>query len=98
MIKARNRHNGSVSTFTPEQWEQVQADPRYSGLFIRENTIEDLPEVKEMRERQAQEALGKKEDTDTVPAASVAETRPKAKASNKSTKPEGDKTGENQPE
>lgn len=56
MIKAKNRKNNVVSEFTPEQWQQVKNDPRYKNIFVEVPTLEALPEVKELRERQAAQA------------------------------------------
>lgn len=56
MVKVKNRNNNVVSEFTTEEWEQVKNDPRYKNIFVEIPTLEALPEVKELRERQAVQA------------------------------------------
>ena len=49
-IKVKNRKNGVFSYFTQKQWDHVQKNPMFDGVFI-EQTPTTPPEVRKLEEK-----------------------------------------------
>lgn len=57
-IRAKNK-NGVISHFTEKEWEDVQKNPLFEGVFTKITTIIP-PEVKELEAKKAEKEQPKK--------------------------------------
>lgn len=57
-VKVRNVNNGTEHSFEREEWEKIKVHPAYKKVFVEIPTLESLPEIQALRQRQKEEAVG----------------------------------------
>ena len=63
-IKVKNRKTGVISYFSDKQWEKVQKNPMFNGVFIV-TTPNVPPEVKVLEDKKKAEQAQPKKGTST---------------------------------
>lgn len=55
MVTIKNRRNGAQSEMTKKEWEELQANPNYNGMFVevKPKTVDEPEEVKQLNKRKA---------------------------------------------
>lgn len=57
MVTVKNKRNGAQSEMTKKDWEELQANPNYNGMFVevKPKVVEEPEEVKQLKKKKAKE-------------------------------------------
>lgn len=56
MVTVRNKKNGSTSEMSQQAWKELQANPRYTGVFkeVKQKEVEEPEEVRKLKKVKAE--------------------------------------------
>ena len=83
MIKVKNRHTNVVSEFTNAEWDRINKDPQWAGVFVEVKEPRVPKEVKDLQSSQGGTQSG--EIKAKAAAVATAETKKEVKKTQQTT-------------